>query len=75
MAFNRSAIVLATRLPERPSAGDMAIDVTTLIDPRSGLAFEVAIYPGYRKVVYEVSLAWGFEVIKPQHTALLIGTP
>jgi hypothetical protein len=75
MAFNRSAIVLATRLPERPSAGDMAIDVTTLVDPRSGLAFEVAIYPGYRKVVYEVSLAWGFAVIKPEHTALLIGTP
>ena len=75
MAFNRSAIVLATRLPARPSAGDMAIDVTTLIDPRSGLAFEVSVYPGYRKVVYEVSLAWGFEVIKPEHTALLIGTP
>lgn len=75
MAFNRSAIVLATRLPERPSAGDMAIDVSTLVDPRSGLAFEVAVYPGYRKVVYQVSLAWGFEVIKPEHTALLIGTP
>jgi hypothetical protein len=75
MAFNRSAIVLATRLPERPSAGDMAIDVTTLVDPRSGLAFEVSVYPGYRKVVYEVSMAWGFEVIKPEHTALLIGTP
>mgnify|MGYP003645998278 CR=1 FL=1 len=73
MAFNRSAIVLATRLPERPSAGDMAIDVTTLVDSRSGLAFEVAIYPGYRKVVYEVSLAWGYAVIKPEHTALLLG--
>jgi hypothetical protein len=75
MAFNRSAIVLATRLPERPSAGDMAIDVTTLTDPRSGLSFEVSVYPGYRKVVYEVSLAWGYEVVKPEHTALLIGTP
>jgi hypothetical protein len=75
MAFNRSAIVLATRLPERPSAGDMAIDVTTITDPRSGLSFEVAVYPGYRKVVYEVSLAWGFEMIKPEHAALLIGTP
>jgi hypothetical protein len=73
MAFNRSAIVLAARLPERPSAGDMAIDVTTLVDARSGLAFEVAVYPGYRKVVYEVSLAWGYEVIKPAHTALLLG--
>lgn len=73
MAFNRSAIVLAARLPERPSAGDMAIDVTTLVDARSGLAFEVAVYPGYRKVVYEVSLAWGYEVIKPAHTAILLG--
>lgn len=75
MAFNRSAIVLATRVPERPSAGDMAIDVTTITDPRSGLTFEVAVYPGYRKVRYEVALAWGFEVIKPEHTALLIATP
>jgi hypothetical protein len=75
MAFNRSAIVLATRVPERPSAGDMAIDVTTLTDPRSGLTFEVAVYPGYRKVRYEVALAWGVSVIKPEHTALLIGTP
>jgi hypothetical protein len=75
MAFNRSAIVLATRVPARPSAGDMAIDVTTITDPRSGLSFEVAVYPGYRKVRYEVSLAWGFEVIKPEHTALLIATP
>jgi hypothetical protein len=75
LAFNRSAIVLAQRLPERPSAGDMAIDVTTLVDDRSGLVFEVAVYPGYRKVRYEVACAWGFEMIKPEHAALLIGTP
>ncbi len=75
MAFNRSAIVLATRLPERPSAGDMAIDVTTITDPRSGLSFEVSVYPGYRKVRYEVALAWGCEVVAPRHTALLLGAP
>jgi len=75
MAFNRSAIVLATRLPERPSVGDMAIDVTTITDPRSGLSFEVAVYPGYRKVVYEVALAWGFANVAPRHTALLLGAP
>lgn len=75
MAFNRSAIVLATRVPSRPSVGDMAIDVTTITDPRSGLSFEVSVYPGYRKVRYEVALAWGVQVIKPQHTALLIGSP
>lgn len=75
MAFNRSAIVLATRLPERPKQGDMAIDVTTITDPRSGLTFEVSVYPGYRKVRYEVALAWGQAVVAPRHTALLLGAP
>lgn len=73
MAFNRSAIVLATRMPERPTEGDMAIDVMMIQDPRSGLAFEVSIYPGYRKVRYEIALAWGVKNIKPAHTALLLG--
>ncbi len=73
MAFNRSAIVLAARLPELPEEGDMALDRITVQDPRSGLAFEVAMYPGYRMMTYEVSLAWGYANIKPEHTALLIG--
>ena len=73
MAFNRSAIVLAQRLPERPREGDMAIDVTTITDPRSGLSFEVAVYPGQRMVRYEISAAWGVRTIKPEHTALLLG--
>jgi len=73
MAFNRSAIVLATRMPQRPQEGDMAIDVMTIQDPRSGLAFEVSIYPGYRKIRYEIALAWGVKNIKPAHTALLLG--
>jgi len=73
MAFSRSAIVLATRMPERPQEGDMAIDVMTIQDPRSGLAFEVSMYPGYRKIRYEIALAWGVKNIKPEHTALLLG--
>lgn len=73
MVFNRSAIVLATRMPERPQEGDMAIDVMPITDPRSGLTFEVSIYPGYRKIRYEIGLAWGVKNIKPEHTALLLG--
>lgn len=72
VAFNRSAIVLATRMPERPEEGDEALDVMTIVDPRSGLAFEVAMYGGYRMVRYEVALAWGVKNIKPEHTALLV---
>lgn len=73
MVFNRSAIVLATRMPERPQEGDLALDVTSVTDPRSGLTFEVSVYPGNRMVRYEVAIAWGVKNIKPEHTALLLG--
>ena len=73
MAFNRSALVLASRAPARPSEGDMAEDVILITDPRSGLTMEFAMYKGYRKVRYEVGLAWGVKNIKPEHTALLLG--
>jgi hypothetical protein len=73
MAFNRSAIILAARLPARPAEGDMAMDVEVITDPRTGMSFEIAVYPGQRMVRYEVSAAWGFKNIKPAHTALLLG--
>jgi len=73
MAFDRSAIVLAARAPARPVEGDMASDVVTVTDERSGLTLEFSMYAGYRKVRYEVALAWGVKNIKPEHTALLLG--
>ncbi len=73
MAFARSAIALATRAPALPPQGDMAIDRTIVTDANSGLSFEVAVYPQYRQIQYEVSLAWGVAAIKPEHIALLLG--
>lgn len=73
VAFARSAIVLATRAPAAPEGGDSADDVTTIVDPRTGLAFEVAVYRQFLQVVYHVRLAWGFRCIKPEHVGLLIG--
>jgi hypothetical protein len=73
VAFARSAIVLATRAPAMPEGGDTADDVTTVVDPRTGLAFEVAVYRQFLQVVYHVRLAWGFRAIKPEHIATLIG--
>jgi hypothetical protein len=73
MAFHKGAIVLAQRLPALPDGGDVAADRTTVVDPRSGLAFEVAMYPQYRQMQYEVSCAWGVQAVKPEHIACLLG--
>lgn len=73
LAFHRGAIVLAQRLPALPTGGDLAVDRTTITDPRSGLSFEVAMYPQYRQMQWEVSCAWGVKVVKPQHVAVLLG--
>jgi hypothetical protein len=73
MAFHRGAIVLAQRLPALPTGGDLAIDRTTITDPRSGLSFEVAMYPQYRQMQWEISCCWGVKVVKPEHFALLLG--
>jgi len=72
MAFSRNAIHLVTRAPARPIEGDLADDVMIIQDPRSGVAFEVSLYKEYRRIKYEISAAWGFEMIKPEHCVLLI---
>jgi hypothetical protein len=78
MGFARSAIALATRIPALPKDGsgrevDMAEDRMIVTDPNSGLSFEIAMYLQYRQIQYEVSLAWGQVVTKPEHLALLLG--
>lgn len=73
MAFARSAIALATRVPALPSEGDLAVDRQIITDERSGLSFEISQYMQYRQVQYEVALAWGVKAVKPEHIALLLG--
>ena len=73
LAFARSAIVLATRLPALPAGGDSAVDRTTITDPRSGLSFDVAHYLEYHQSAFEISIAWGQTVVKEEHVAILAG--
>ena len=73
MFFSKSAIVLATRSPYMPEGGDQADDVMDIVDPVSGLSFQVAMYRQYRQVHFEIALAWGVKMIAPRHTAILIG--
>lgn len=77
VAFDRNAIVLASRLPLLPTVngmtGDSAQERTTVVDPFTGLAFEVAVYRQYRQVKIEVSIAWGTKMVKPEHAVNLLG--
>lgn len=73
LGFTSNAICLATRAPALPDDGDMALDRTMVVDSRSGLAFELALYAQYRQMQYELSAAWGCEVQKAEHLVVLLG--
>jgi hypothetical protein len=73
LGFSQDALALATRQPALPQEGDLALDRMQITDPRSGMTFEVAIYPGYRMIEAEVAIAWGVKAIKRNHIALLMG--
>ena len=73
MAFHRSAIQLITRTPALPEDGDSADDRFFITDPITGLTFEISVYRQYRQVHFEVAIAWGFKLIKPEHAAILLG--
>lgn len=78
MAFHRSAIQLVTRAPQMPIGPDgkpmdMADDVMQVTDPVSGITFDIALYRQFMQMVFHVRLAWGFQAIKSNHIATLMG--
>lgn len=73
VAFHKDALQLIARAPAVPTVGDDAIDSTIITDPVSGLSFEVRVYGGYRKVRFEVGLAWGVKCIQPEFCGILLG--
>lgn len=73
VAFASNAIKLLARAPAQPEGGDGADDAMMVVDPFTGIAFEVRVYRQFRQVVYHVAAAWGTAAIKSEHIATLRG--
>lgn len=77
IGFTEDGLLLATRMPALPvrmdgTTGDMG-EHQMIVDPFSGVAFDVGMYQQYRQVRFEVGLAWGVAAPNPAHIALLLG--
>lgn len=73
VAFHQAANEIIVRPPAVPEGGDQAVDAMIVQDPRSGLVFEVRVYKGYRKAMFEVALAWGVKTWMPKYVSLVLG--
>lgn len=73
VAFHRNAIELVVRPPAQPFGGDAAVDRMTVQDPFSGLVYEIAVYKGYGKVMFDVTTFYAVKVWKPDFVAALLG--
>lgn len=77
IAFSQDALLLATRMPALPvrldgTRGDMGLH-QMIVDPFSGIAFDLGMYEQYHQVKFELGLAWGTAAPNPAHIAELLG--
>ena len=73
LAFTSDALILAARQPYLPENGDEASDVLVLTDELTGLAFQAALYPGYRKNRIEIAICYGMAAPNGEHALAVLG--
>jgi hypothetical protein len=73
LAFHRNAVELVVRAPQMPKGGDAADDTMIVQDPWSGIVYDIRIYRGYGKVMFDITTFYDAMVWKPEFVAALIG--
>lgn len=73
VAVNRTCVEVAARPQKAPKEGDAAQDVIQVPDPVTGLVYEIREYPGYKKVMWDITLVYNTKVWHPEGVAILLG--
>lgn len=73
VVLHRSSTELIMRPPAMPDGGDAAKERTTLVDPVSGMVFEVALYTGYGMNMLDITTLYQAKIWKPEFVAQLLG--
>ena len=73
LALQNGAIGLVARPSAMPEGGDAASDYTTVSDPVSGLTAGLAVYKGHGLVQYELQLAFGAAMLRPEWSKIILG--
>lgn len=73
VALHQAAVELAMRPLAKPHGGDAAVDVMDVMDPHSGLVFQLSAYKGYNKSMIDITVLYQAKAWKPDGIALLLG--
>jgi hypothetical protein len=73
VGFHRNAVELVARPPSQPFGGDAAVDRMTVQDPFSGLVYEIAVYKGYGKQMFDITTFYAAKSWKDEFIATLMG--
>ena len=73
VALHKGAVEVVIRPYALPEGGDAAVDQMTIVDPYSGLSFDISAYKGYKKAMFDISCVYDAKAWKPQHIANLLG--
>jgi len=66
------AVELAIR-PMASPAASAASDITTVVDPWTGIGFQVEVYGGYKKAMIDITAVYGAKVWTPDAVTMVLG--
>lgn len=71
--LHQGAVELAMRPMAEPEGGDAAVDRMIVQDPMSGLVFQISVYKGYKKAMFDITTLYQAKAWNDDAIALVLG--